>query len=575
MKKLFQRISVFVLCFAMTLSFIGCGSLTVEDTNGDGESETNATEIYIMNFGGGVGRIWLDKAVEEFKALKANESYETDKMGVKFEIADTTQTSRDTMSSSGNAIYFDQSIPSIKSIAAKGDLLDISDIMDDVIDTRSGKDVTLLDKINDDMEHSLKGGDGKFYALPHYEWFPGLTYDLDAFNANNLFLADSSVDANGTVAYECSIVGKTFRFIKNPSIKKSVGNDGIYGTADDGLPTTLEEFIALCDYMKKVYQMTPFTVAGGHIDYYSNLVGAMWSALAGAEEMTTSYTFNGKVKVVDSFENTPLFGDSDLTSIKKPIIVEKDVTSVADGYWTTQSVARYYAAAFTELAKIKDWFSADSKGSSSHSTTQTRFIMSGYEKNEKVGMLIEGSYWYNESVKSNAFDDYTYLTNKQTRNVAWMSMPSSYDSAVTENNGRKSVFLDYGSAYAFINANIANKEGLVRACKDFLKFLYTDAQLKAFTVNSGSVKAKIDYELTAEDMKDMSVFQKSIVDLRAKGKVVYQTADNDKAPSRMLDCNAQILKAFSSSCYLSAVRKGSTAISIFEEGIFDKASWGA
>lgn len=36
---------------------------------------------------------------------------------------------------------------------------------------------TLESKIDDTTLESLKGSDGKYYALPHYEWFPGVTYD--------------------------------------------------------------------------------------------------------------------------------------------------------------------------------------------------------------------------------------------------------------------------------------------------------------------------------------------------------------------------------------------------------------
>lgn len=45
-------------------------------------------------------------------------------------------------------------------------------------------------------------------------------------------------------------------------MQKSCGPDGAYGTPDDGLPSSLEEFAQLCDYIKSKGG-SPFIIPGG------------------------------------------------------------------------------------------------------------------------------------------------------------------------------------------------------------------------------------------------------------------------------------------------------------------------
>ncbi len=240
--------------------------------------------------------------------------------------------------------------------------------------------------------------------------------------------------------------------------------------------------------------------------------------------------------------------------------------------WTTKSAARYYATAFEQLAVAKGWFSKDATSeSATHLKTQGNFVLNGEARNQKMGMLIEGSYWYNESINGNVFGNYVRATNKTEREIAWMSMPTSLNETVTEGNGKEMVFLEFGSSYAFINGNLAgkaDKAGIVEACKDFLKFLYTDEQLKSFTRDSGSMKAGIDYTMSGDDYGTLPEFQKSILELRKNGRVVYQTADNDKAAARKLDCMANMFRPnvdnvpFSE--YFTPLRAGKTTKQIFE-----------
>ena len=79
--KMLTKLLAIILGVILTFGIVGCNRETIIDGEGGGD-ESETTVIQVMNFGGGVGRAWLDKAAKRFEILKTNESYETDKQGV-------------------------------------------------------------------------------------------------------------------------------------------------------------------------------------------------------------------------------------------------------------------------------------------------------------------------------------------------------------------------------------------------------------------------------------------------------------------------------------------------------------
>ncbi len=584
--KIFKKVLLLTMALLMCVSVVACGS--TEDQFGlTDEERKNRTEIQVMNFGGGLGGEWLIQSMEDFMELTKDEVYETGKKGVVFDLESSTNTQSSSMQSSGIDIYFDVPSSTIQSYIGGNKLLDIDDIMDDVIETIDGQEITLNDKLDQSMMFDFKGSDGHVYALPNYEFFGGLTYDRTTFIKDNLYLADPTESAK--VAYTCSITGETVNFVANRNAKKSVGGDGKSGTEDDGLPTTLNELIALCQYMKEVKQITPFTVAGGHIDYYSYFMTGLWACLAGEEEMKANYSFDGKITVVDfdNYSGDAVYTNENLWSgfsaIKKPhtreITLDGDLSK---GYYTTQTLARYYIVAFTELAQTKGWFSRDAySGTASHTIAQENFVFSGQDGGEKVGMLIEGSYWFNESRAAGHFEEYKETSiDGNERDVAWMSLPTSFNVPVTgESDARKQVLVDQGGSYAFINAKIAGNEGLVRACKDFMKFMFMQEQLKTFADNAGCYKScvKAEYQPKVEELTNLLEAQRTILKIRDANVVVYQRADNELAQSRHIGCNAAIMKPKMGSttytCYQTAAKASKTTREMFESNMINSAAW--
>lgn len=581
-KNVFTKCMAAALALAFAFSAVNCAGHTVDPDNSiiGEEDNSNKTVIRVTNFGGGVGREWLDKAAERFEDAYADKVYEEGKKGVSVAITSSIATNVNSMETSGEHIYFDQSSVNIASYIQAGKFLNITDVVTELTeDTRNGEKVSIEDKIAQDKRYMYKGNDGDYYCLPHYEFYDGLTYDVQLFENEGLYLADSA--SEGT-AYKCDLVGKTFYFVKSESSKKSCGTDGEYNTQDDGLPTTLEEFIALCDYMKQEKFVVPFTVAGGHTDYSSYTILGMWAALSGYEQTTAAFTFDSEdVETITGFSNDNLF--SGIGNIKKPV-TEKVAVTEKTGYLAYNQAGKYYALAFMQLAEEQGWISKRStQGTHLHVDAMRDFIFNGVGQYEEIGMIMEGSYWINEAEDNDIFADYEDMLQSGEKELAWMPLPTSLNEPVTAGNGREMPLINGVATYAFINGNLDDKpdtEGIIAASKDFLRFCYTDEELKNFIKQSGSTKANIDVEIDEEILGELSSAQKSVMEYRAHNRVVQQDANNPTLIASTATLTYGIDKGFRPyingvkyTAIINAVRAGYSAQDCFEALEIPTSAW--
>lgn len=514
-KKIF---SIFMASL-MVAPLAACGG----GTGGDSVDASKTTVVECLNFNGGVGQAWLDNAAKRFEAMKANETYEDGKTGVKINVDSEIDLRENTISSSGYNIYFNEHGLSPAELSQRGALLNINDIVTEKFETVGGQSVSIEDKLQADFRSALKGVDGNYYALPHYEWYPGIVYDIETFDTFKLYLADDNASASESFTSPYG-TAKFVTSLDNSVSKKTCGNDGVYGTDDDGLPTTLQEMLILCAKMTK-HGIVPFTVAGFHTDYTAYLQQGILAAFLGYEGMMDYFDFDGTADVVTGYSNEALFKGADY--VKAPIIQENATITEETGYLTRDIATRYYIAGLMEIIYKQDWLSQDSKNSATHTDTQYNFVFGGAGNKKRIGMLMEGSYWYNEAVNAEIFSDYEAVNAGKTKKLGWMSLPTSLNTPVTEGNGKEITLLDTANSFTYINANTARNEGLTRACKEFLQFLYTDAELKAFTATTGVAKAAVAYDVTdASIMSELSEFQQSVISLKSESQVVYANASN-------------------------------------------------
>ena len=519
-----KQLTKSVLATALALSFTGVGAAC-----GGGGGSSDATVINVCNMGGGVGKVWLENAFQRFADSVGDKSYEDGKQGVEIEIEHTTKYTLDDIGTAGYNIYFDQGQVNVQQFAAQGKILNINDIVADGIEG----------KIKENYRPALKY-QNEYYALPHYELFPGISYDVELFDANDLYIAapdEENVDATEAFGYTVNFTVNSrgadgIYGTSDDESKRSCGNDGIYGTSDDGLPSSLVELLVLCDKIAGK-GWVPFAVAGSHTDYSSYFLSGLTASLSGYEAMQANFSFDGEIEVVDDFTTEPLFADLSSVGVNlyKPNTRKVTVTE-ADGYLTRSQAARYYALAMLEIFEKAGWFNKESYVPTTlHTTTQDKFIFSGKAGNKTIAMLMELSQWTNEAQDAQSFQNFYSYTNRtekdSERKIAFMPLPTQVYDSVEENQGNENVIVDMATSFAFINANIRSA-GLVNACKDFLKFIYTDNELKEFVGTTGVTRAGITLDYGDAVMNRLNCFEKSMVNMTRSTdvKVVAQVSDN-------------------------------------------------
>ncbi len=514
MKKILALLLAVMLVFGMT----ACGG-------GDKDDPTTTT-IRIMNFDGGVGHDWLHEAAERFEELNKDKSYGENKTGVDVKITDDMSVNLSAMSSSQYNIYFAERVTNFLTYVNQGDLYDVTDWVKEV--NTDGK--TIESKFIDDFTMRLQGADGRYYALPHYEWYSGGSFDITMFDEYGFYLA--APEETEVITWYCDF-GKA-NFIANADAKKACGNDGVYGTSDDGLPTTLQDLLVLCDYIK-AKNVTPFLVSGKYIRYTSHFGNGLWASLAGMERMRVNYDLEGEIDQVIDFNAGELFTGYDeagnpvpYAGIRKPTTQKLTINS---GNWGKiyDDVNRYYMAAFFDIAYNENWIDIGTE-EDTHVDAMRKFCTNSSYNPTRYGMIMEGSYWYTEA-KMNG------LTEDATNEVQFLSMPTALysEDAVTEGNGRNSVLVENAAGLCLVCSNVEREADVLAAVKDFVKFLYTDSELEAFTASSGCGRA-LNYEVSKTVYDAMPAYQKGIWDVRNGGKnVLYPGTTNSFAKDKIYD----------------------------------------
>lgn len=473
----------------------GCGN----------QSSKTITEIEFANYQGCSGDVWIKQAAARFEALKATESYETGKTGVRINVSNVKQIPYTSLNSEGYDIYIGENKANIYEMASSGFLLDLGEVV-------SG----IEDRINPDAIKRIKGADGNYYGLPHYEWYTGVSYDQDFFKEANLYLA--APDAlSRTVRSKFGEI----KFVRSANERKSCGPDGEYGTSDDGLPSSLQEFIMLLSAIKDEGGRSPIIMSGACIDYAFFLVDGIWAALAGKDQIKTIYSLDSGgqkiVEVVTGYTDEDLFYSG--SGLKKPT-TEMIAIDESNGYKIYDMASRYYALCALELIYKEGWFEESFFKSSTKTNVQAQY---SFINEAKAGILYDASFWCSEAVRNGNFETYfRQHPGEEERNVSFMPLPTTLEGSVEEGRGKKQALLDVGASQLFVSKRVENNEGKKKAVMDFLKFLYSDAELAAFTETTG-LKIPISYEYDGTKLND---YFSKLTKYVEESEVVYFASDS-------------------------------------------------
>ena len=494
------------------LALIACSLFAACKPKQNVDIDETQTQLYVWNYDGGVGHKWLDDVIERFTAEKAGETYKAGTKGVQI-IPNNTKTGDPigTMGTSTYSVYFLEGVY-YNSLQSQNKLLNISDM---VISSIEGENKSVESKLSQNTKDALKGYDGNYYALPHYQSMSGLSYNKTMFDRYNWYFAEKTEDY---ISDDKSDPG--YGFIADSNAVKTVGPDGIRNTDDDGLPSSIEELDRLCKYII-AGDRTPFIFFGdGTSTSYQDLFcNALWASVEGYEGAMANFTLSSNGKETNII--TEFNGD---TPIVTPMKITED-----NFYEVYQQESRYYTLDFAQkvFATPDYYHEASLSSAKSHTDIQKIFLESYYE-GEKVAMIMEGSYWENEARDSGEYDrvisDYPEAAEQEIR---FMPLPVQIKGSVTEGNGRTPTLTDANNSYAFINANVGKKHGaeVERLAKEFLQFCYTDKSLTNFTLKSGVTK-NVEFRLSDEDFEQLSYFSKSMYSVYKNAKVVTPISGN-------------------------------------------------
>lgn len=593
----FKRLIALILAMCCVLPFAtGCNV----DEYGD------KTVINFMNFNGGIGSLWLEKAADRFSELKADTSYATGKQGVKINIDKSMSVDTGTMNSTDYHIYtseqFETAVPML--LALEGKLLDITDIVTDTSREGGSIDANLFEQTKGSLGLE-EDGEFHYYGLPNYEHYSGLQYNhgrVQSFRDNlGLFLAsDEETDVE---VWDSKNFGE-IRLIGSKDAELSAGPDGVKGTTDDGLPASMRELLAWLDWIKDK-NIAPINVAGQYLYYSNYLAAGLFASLAGQEQMSNYNNSDGWVEVVKREGSGGLLYTEEnlfpgIGYIKKPQTEWIKLTA-KNGYRCQDMVAKYYTAAFFEMMVREGFMSEDSTVSTkTHYDAQASIFMGDIDAGYSDAVLcIEASYWYGEAEEGGTFNLYEGVTGNSAKDLDLRMYPlpsvvyddenekigsSAFDESATDKygehiSGRATTFIDVGHCYMFVNKNIEKNAEIVAAVKDFVAFLYTEDELAAFTVETGEPRS-IKYDLTDAQLEAAGSYVANLWSLRDNEKgsnIVYcsgTTATFKKARGSLkmyLFC--EVFKTDGYKDYLTPIRAGKNTVDIFEGSTWSVAEW--
>ena len=537
--KWFKTFVSLALCLLMSCGVVACSA-----PSGD---EGNKTVIRVVVSDNAYGKDLLEDQAKRFNSLHENDVYAEGKQGVKVKIEMPGEVGIDEglVNEGYHIIYTGDGYNPVSVAATKGWIANLTDIATSDIEADNE---SIEDKIPDFMRYRFRQESTTanvpvgYYGLPAYEAYGGLSYDKDLFERDGYFFAkpdaqvsDEDDDEIITTLFSSMVLGDgyDFKFTKDLSLR-SVGPDGLPNTEDDGLPSSLYELIALCENLadNSIY---PFAITNDPAFYINYFVEALYVSLLGYENGKALKDFKSTgVDVVVGYSDEDLFpGENGLEGFKKPI-TQRVIIEEEYGYYLSHTVEKYYAFAFMQLAEQNNWY----KEVTGAKATQYQFLRSIHLSKDKVGMLIENSYWANESRIRKNYEDYEDLYGNKIplaeRETHWMSLPVNIFTSVDGTNinetteignveskkGEPITLYIPDGGYVCVNARYGSNTEIMGAIKDWFHFIYSDEEL-SWILAKGNYGYMLNYDIKDKHTENAPVYTKSFTKLLKTANKVY------------------------------------------------------
>ena len=496
MRKLFAKILALALGATIAFTATGCGLGPQVEQEGD----PTKTILRIGNIYSGLRDEWLTTIEKSFESKYEGISFEDDKTGVDIVIDNNGSYNGTKVMDSvdKNDVWFTYML-NYNELVSRGLAMDITEVvtgdLGEVEESEAG--VTIESKLSKNIKDDFKAvGGGKYYALPFYETYYGIVYDVDFFESEGFYFA-KDFDRTGSLAN---------MFVISAEDDRSCGPDGDYGTWDDGLPETYEDFYNLCRYIKAC-TMTPLSYPGQFVHYWTRYLFQVWADYEGADQMMLNFTLNGTAK--------------NLVEIKDGDLVEKDDIGISatNAYELQGQAGKYYALQFANtLAKNKNWFSTSSSGTGQSQEMNQKEFLYSKKASSRIAMCLDGS-WFNCESSST----YTDMVNggdrsagRYTRKIGFMPIPK----ATSDKVGETLTFVDSSRSACFIRSGLTGAKATV--AKLFMKYFHNNESLAVWTEKTETTRP---FNYTVDSTK-LSHFGNMMMDIHNNSNVIFQYSNN-------------------------------------------------
>lgn len=495
MKRFIKKSLPCLLLASTTLfSAAACGG---EDPN------KNKATLYVYSFTSGFGDEWLNSLISDYEE-KMKDVEIDGKVGIHIEpTAEKSDVDGSQMSGRSETVYFLEQQDYYDLVAKNY----IADITSAVTSTNPYDGKTLKSKMFEDQQKYFAreiNGEEHYYAYPHYFTSFGIVYDVELFDEKGYYFADGYSEEGGL----------EYMFVQSASDPKTAGPDGVPGNSDDGLPTTYQEFLWLCDYIATIGNDNPLIWSGEHRwSYLSHFINALAADYEGVDQMRLNFAFDGDATSLGKVENGVFVKDAAATTI--------DGTN---GAQLARQAGKYYAMDFYSDLYNKTYINNKETENTLYSSTfshlaaQDTFLSKSGKRN---AMLLDGSWWLTEATETFDYMGKTNSANsKQNRKLGWMPLPKHEDKV-----GEKSTMYDIMYPLCVMKNGLDPNGWEYKYSLDFIQFANSDEQLAKFTQITGCTKA-LNYTLTPDQYNSLPYFGKSFYDQYKKSEIVFPYDNN-------------------------------------------------
>lgn len=448
MKKWLKRVLGLTLAAGLLFS-VGCGKKPdKEEQNNKGK-----TAIKLSYFIGEFGDDWLKNIAKEWNGT--SEKYYID-VKSNLNLGDTIVA--DVKSGSAFDMFITEDCSFQKLFVNGADYLeDLSSLLSEK--PENGK--TIADKLNDKEKWlSVAGSGDKVYMLPYNISPCGLIFDYDRFAENGWLVTDS----DGNV---------------------SAGKDGIKGTYDDGQPTNMSEFDAMCKKIKSSGVDDVFLYMGAnHPEYVNNVAYAYLAGVLGEDGYNSFYKHDSSGKEIELYDGT------------------KTIVTIENGYKTWHMKGVKEMAEFVQDYLCNGKYVSEvtlSDKSLDVDASHTQFIS---VDDKAPAFIVEGNWFENGSrslIESNTrYGGKAYGES----DYRYMILPSSTGDV-------NHMFSQTGGSMFVVKQNDADKSA---AIKDFIKYLLKDENLGKVTADTGMIW-NYSYNISESNKAKMTKFTKNTYDM--------------------------------------------------------------